>query len=297
MVALNFHHLRYFWAVAHDGNLTRTAQKLHVSQSALSMQIKQLEEGLGHKLFERRGRQLVLTEAGAIALEHADAIFAAGEELLDTLTERGAGKTRRLRVGALSTLSRNVQIEFLKPALTELGTPVSVRSGSLAELTSLLETNKLDVVLTNAAPVRTEDSAWFVHPITEQKVSLVGAPHRHHGERDIAEILGSERLILPSHDSGIRLGFDVFVEELGVQPDIVAEVDDMALLRVLAREDVGLTVVPPIVVKDELTSGRLVEVAALPQLTETFYALTMSRRFPNPALAVLLERMSRTTGR
>ncbi len=87
MAELNYHHLRYFRAVAHDGNLTRTAERLNLSQSALSIQIKQLEERLGHALFERRGRQLYLTEAGRIALDHADTIFSAGEELLETLKE------------------------------------------------------------------------------------------------------------------------------------------------------------------------------------------------------------------
>ena len=90
MPDLNYHHLRYFRAVAHDGNLTRTAERLNLSQSALSVQIRQLEERLGHALFERRGRQLHLTEAGRIALDHADAIFSAGEELIATLRQTEA---------------------------------------------------------------------------------------------------------------------------------------------------------------------------------------------------------------
>ena len=104
----NFHHLRYFWAVAHEENLTRAASLLHVSQSAVSMQIQKLEAELGHALFERRGKQLVLTEAGRIALDHADAdaIFARGDDLESAL--QGRGKERRvLRVGSLATLSRN----------------------------------------------------------------------------------------------------------------------------------------------------------------------------------------------
>ena len=114
MSTLNYNHLRYFWAVAHDGNLTRTAERLNLTQSALSVQIRKLEQRLGHALFERRGRQLHLTEAGQIALDHADAIFATGEELLGTL--RGSGVARQaLRVGSLATLSRNFQMEFLPP--------------------------------------------------------------------------------------------------------------------------------------------------------------------------------------
>ncbi len=121
MAELNYNHLRYFWAVAHDGNLTRTAQRLNLSQSALSVQIRNLEQRLGHALFERRGRQLHLTEAGRIALDHADSIFAAGDELIGTLKQ--AGRVRQaLRVGALATLSRNFQLRFLRPLL---GRPMS----------------------------------------------------------------------------------------------------------------------------------------------------------------------------
>ncbi len=288
MARLNYNHLRYFWAVAHDGNLTRTAEKLHVSQSALSLQIKKLEERLGHQLFERRGKQLVLTEAGAIALDHADVIFAAGEELLDTLLEREVDRETVLRVGALSTLSRNFQVEFLRPLFDVAHARVTVRSGSLGELTAMLQAQKLDVVLTNHAPARDADSPWLIHPIAEQNVSLVGYPERARDNRSVKALLENEYLVVPSRESSIRLGFDALVDQLSITPKIFAEVDDMALLRVLARENIGLAVVPPIVVKDELASGRLVELQSLPRISETFYALTMPRRFPNPALRALL---------
>ncbi|MFV1825253.1 LysR family transcriptional regulator, partial [Phaeobacter sp. JH18-21] len=148
---LNYHHLRYFWAVAHDGNLTRTAQRLNLSQSALSVQIKQLEERLGHPLFDRRGRQLHLTEAGRIALDHADAIFATGQELIATL--EGSERSRQaLRVGALATLSRNFQIGFLRPMLARSDVEVILRSGSPTELLEGLATLNLDLVLMNREP-------------------------------------------------------------------------------------------------------------------------------------------------
>ena len=128
---LNFHHLRYFWAVAHEGNLTRAAQRLHVSQSAVSVQIKQLEQQLGHELFERRGRQLALTEAGSIALDYADTVFGLGDELVGTLGEHTGTARRVLRVGALSTLSRNFQISFLQPLLGRDEVELVLRSGAL----------------------------------------------------------------------------------------------------------------------------------------------------------------------
>ena len=127
MDTLNYHHLRYFREVAHDGNLTRTAERLNVSQSALSMQIKTLEERLGHPLFNRVDRKLVLTEVGRIALDHADRIFSTGAELIATLAQSGRSATP-LRIGALSTLSRNFQLGFLREVISDTEVEVVIRS-------------------------------------------------------------------------------------------------------------------------------------------------------------------------
>ena len=284
---LNYHHLRYFWAVAHDGNLTRTAQRLNLSQSALSVQIKQLEDRLGHELFERRGRQLHLTEAGRITLDHADAIFSTGQELVATL--EGEGRARQaLRVGALSTLSRNFQLRFLRPILTRTDIEVILRSGSPTELLEGLGTLNLDVVLMNREPPSDSLAPYVVHRVAEQAIGLVGTPSRLDPEKSLPELLQSQPMILPTVESSVRAAFDALANRMGIRPQIVAEVDDMAMMRLLAREDIGLALVPPIVVQDELASGRLVEAREHPQITETFYAVTLDRRFPNPLVAELL---------
>ncbi|MGO4562637.1 LysR family transcriptional regulator [Rhizobiales bacterium 3FA27D7] len=290
MSTFNYNHLRYFWAVAHDGNLTRTAERLNLTQSALSVQIRKLEARFGHALFERRGRQLHLTEAGRIALDHADAIFAAGEELIGTL--RNTGEVRRvLRVGALATLSRNFQMAFLKPLIGRDDIEFVLRSGSSSELLQSLEALSLDVVLVNQAPARDELTRFVAHRLTEQPVSLIGTRARLGKIRkdDLAERLNSHPIILPTMDSSVKIGFDALVTRLGIRPQIVAEVEDMAMMRLLAREDIGLAVLPPIVVKDELESGVLVEADRLPGIAETFYAVTIARKFPNPVLGLLLE--------
>lgn len=289
MATLNYNHLRYFWAVAHEGNLTRTAAKLNVSQSALSLQIGKLEHQLGHPLFERRGRQLLLTEAGRLALDYADTIFAAGDELLGTLGQRPGAARQVLRVGALATLSRNFQIGFLRPLLGRSDVELVVRSGGFADLIAGLEAHRLDVVLTNLSMARDAATPWVAHRIAEQPVSLVGHAGFAGRGRDLARLLAEEPLILPTGDSSIRTGFDALAERLGVRPSIMVEGDDMAMLRLITRETEGLAVLPPIVVRDELEAGILVEVARLPELVETFYALTLRRRFPNPLVKLLLD--------
>ncbi|QEE45042.1 LysR family transcriptional regulator [Rhizobium sp. WL3] len=288
MSELNYHHLRYFRAVAHDGNLTRTAERLNLSQSALSIQIKQLEERLGHALFERRGRQLYLTEAGRIALDHADTIFSAGEELVETLKE--TGRTRRaIRIGALATLSRNFQMEFLRPILGRSDVDMILRSGSTSELLGALEALNLDIVLLNQAPMADSVTPFIAQHVYQQRVSLIGKPSYGKPGATLGDLLTEHPVILPTLESGVRSQFEALVARLGITPQIAAEVDDMAMMRLLAREGAGLAVLPPIVVKGELEAGTLVEFDALPGMIESFYAVTVKRRFPNPLIRPLLE--------
>ena len=154
MSILNLHHLRLFRAVARDGTLTGAARSLNISQSAVSTQIRTLEESLGHDLFERSGRNLVLTEAGRIALDHAEAIFRSAEDLTATLKATGT-RRQALRVGALATLSRNFQIAFLEPIFGRDDVEVILRSGSQPDLLRALDALAIDVVLTNLPPVPT----------------------------------------------------------------------------------------------------------------------------------------------
>jgi LysR family transcriptional activator of nhaA len=288
MSTLNLHHLRLFRAVALGGKLTEAARQLNLSQSALSTQIRTLEANLGHSLFERQGRSMVLTEAGRIALDHAEAIFRTADDLSDTLRETGRGR-RSLRVGALATLSRNFQMAFLAPLVGRADVELQVRSGSQVELLKALEALSLDVVLTNLAPTRDAATQWLLHHLDEQPISLIGAPARLGSRtRTLAELLAGEPLVLPSRDTALRAGFDALASRLGVQPTIAAEADDMAMLRLMAREDLGLAVLPPIVVRDELASGILVEIDRLNEIYETFVAVTVARRFPNPLIAELL---------
>jgi LysR family transcriptional regulator, transcriptional activator of nhaA len=288
LAALNLHHLRLFRGVAVDGTLTGAAHRLNLSQSALSTQIKALEASLGHDLFERRGRGLILTEAGRIALDHAEAIFRTADDLTATLRETGRGR-RALRVGALATLSRNFQMQFLRPLIGRPDVEVVLRSGSQAELLRGLESLAFDVVLTNLAPPRDAATPWLVHRLAEQRIGLIGTPLRlGPAPRPVEDLLRHEPLLLPPPDTATRAAFDALTSRLGIAPVIAAEVEDMAMLRLLAREDAGLAVIPPIVVQDELAAGLLVEAARLDDVAETFLAVTATRRFPNPLLAEVL---------
>jgi LysR family transcriptional activator of nhaA len=292
MKTLNLHHLRYFWAIAHEGGLTRAAAKLHLSQSALSAQLKKLEEQVGHPLFERLGKRLILTEAGRIALDYADTIFQAGEELLSTLQGGLIDSQQVLRVGAITTLSRNFQIEFLGPLIGRTDVELIVRSGTMRELLSELDSLTIDVVLTNSDRQLDASTTLTSRLLKEQPVSLIGRPRIKKKRFRYPDDLRTVPILLPSVESDIRVAFDRELARHGIEPIVLAEVDDMAMLRLLARESDGVTLVPPIVVRDELASGILVEHCLIPNVNEHFYAITQPRRFPNPLLVEVLSQAS-----
>lgn len=288
MSRLNFRHLQYFWAVAKEGNLTRAASRLHVSQSALSAQIKQLEEQLGQPLFSRVGRGLQLTEAGQLALSYADSIFAAGAELTALLREGRRDERHVLRIGAVATLSRNFQENFLRPLLQRSDVELVLQSGNLGDLLARLRVHTLDLVLSNQRVHASADDPWRCQRIARQAVSLVGKPRPKRKAFRFPDELSEVPLLLPGRDNDIRAGFDLMCERLGIRYRLHGEVDDMALLRLLARDSDSVSLLPTVVVQDELKSGRLVEYCVVPDLHETFYAISVQRRFAPPVLKTLL---------
>ncbi|MDX1696244.1 MAG: LysR substrate-binding domain-containing protein [Ketobacteraceae bacterium] len=289
MRQLNFHHLYYFWTVAKEGHLTRAARQLHVSQSALSSQIRQLEDQLGHALFNRDGRSLRLTEVGHLVLEYAESIFNLSTELMAIMASGELQRVQHLRIGAVATLSRNFQDNFLSPVIGAAEIRLVIESASLEELLERLKVHKLDLILSNS-PVATDSvTPWRCQRIAQQSVCLVGPPgdmaRRFRFPGDLADV----KLLLPGPSSDIRNQFDMLCEQLGVSVNPYAEVDDMAMLRLLARDSGGIAVVPEVVVQDELSSGRLEKYAILEGVVENFYAITAKRHFELPALKMLLE--------
>lgn len=286
MDMLNYHHLRYFREVALDGNLTRTASRLNVAQSALSIQIKTLEGRLGHTLFDRVDRKLVLTEVGRITLDHANRIFGTGAELIATLKQEGHTKAP-LRIGALSTLSRNFQLRFLAPVLKAQDIEIVLKSGSADVLFEGLASLALDVVLTTEPPHSSQGTDLRARRIDEQPVGLHAHPERLRHDT-LADLLRNEPLIVPSGTS-IRSDFQSLTEHMGITPRIVADVDDMAMVRLLARADMGVALAPAVVLADEIRNGMLQTAPFDLPLVESFYAVTPRRSFPHTALARLLD--------
>lgn len=276
---LNYLHLKRFWIIARERSLTKAAKLLRVSQSTLSEQVSELEDWLGQQLFERRGRGLELTDAGRIALGHAETIFQTGQDLLDELRRGKSRSVPALRIGAVGPLSKNLQFDFIQPLVARKDVRVSVAAGSFDDLLLRLGARQLDVVLSNMPPRSDQQTEVFSHLLGEMPVYLTGNVVLPTKRGQFPKWLEGVPLFLPSRQSHVRADFDLLLEEAGVKPDVRAEVDDMALLRLLALSGLGLALVPAIVVKHELGSKRLKAAFRVPGLSERFYAITSKRRF------------------
>jgi len=285
---LNFRHLFYFWRVAKAGRLTHAADELHVSQSALSTQIKQLEERIDEALFERRGRRLILTATGQRVFDYAENIFGLGEQMLGWLEGRPEGMTR-VRVGSVATMSRNFQVNWLRPLLSEPSVILSVDSGWIDQLIERLLRHQLDIVLANEPVSPGPSRPVYSRFLGSQPISLVGRRERWEGRvlRMPQDLDGAE-VALPSTRHSVRARFDALCLSAGVKPQLRAEIDDMTMLRLVARDSGWLTVMPEVVVQDELRSGVLVSVGQSGRLQERFYAITAQHRHRIEPLEQLL---------
>jgi LysR family transcriptional activator of nhaA len=285
---LNFHHLFYFWRVARTGHLTQAASELHVSQSALSAQIRHLENRLGEPLFEREKRRLALTETGRLVFTYAENIFGLGQEMLGRLQGRSEGMTR-LRMGSVATLSRNYQENWIRPLLADPTITLTMESGLLEGLLERLVQHRLDIVLANEPPPTDPDRPLHCCFLGSQTISLVGPASIWRGRRlQIPDDLTGLDVALPGPRHALRAQFDALCMSAGVTPRLRAEVDDMAMLRLIARDSGWLTVLPEVVVQDELRQEILVSVGHTPQLQEHFYAITTPHRHRMERLEQLL---------
>jgi LysR family transcriptional regulator, transcriptional activator of nhaA len=300
MSRLNYHHLYYFWKVATLGHLTQAAEALHVSQSALSAQIRQFEHTMGVELFTRSGRRLMLTDTGRQVLRYAQDIFRTGEELESILLRGASQHTQQLAIGVLTNLSRNFTERFIQPLLANEQVSLSLVTGDMNRLLEGLSRHELDLALTNRAVVSdsnvsplaessiTAGPSWQSQLVARQQLAIVG-PGGQAPKKPFPHGYGKVTWVLPGRGSAIRSAFESLCATWQYQPVVRAEADDMAMLRLLARDSGSLAVLPPVVVKDEIEQGVLDQYQMLPQAYENFYAITIARKYVPEALLALLQ--------
>ena len=289
MENLNYHHLYYFWIVCKEGGFTKASQKLRLSQSAVSEQVSTLESTLGQKLILRTTRSFELTEAGRTALKFADTIFSAGSELMDFMKHRPSTQKQFIRIGALGSLSRNLQAKFLNPILDHKNIQFSVTVGDSKRLIKLLRDHSLDIILTTYPSSEEEASELYTHQLTHSPLCIVSLNHSKQIKKDKIElILKNNRIFLPSSTLDSRSAFDHYIESHQIKINVAGELDDVALLRILALSGKGLVLIPKLGVINDIKNKSLTILHEFKNINQNFYAITRQKKFPNPIINQLV---------
>ncbi len=286
---LNYHHLRYFWAVVREGGVTRASEKLNVSQPTVSAQLRELEEALGEPLFERRGRTLELTEMGRVVHRYADEIFAIGQELVDTVKKRPTGRPARLSVGVADAVPKLIAHRLLLPALVGPEPVVlSCVEGSSERLLSDLATHGLDVVISDAPVPPSVRVKAFSHLLGECGVAVFGsAEWAGRLASGFPASLDGAPFLMPTQHSSARRGLDAWFEREGLRPRVVGEFDDPALLKTFGSTGLGVFTAPTAIAREVEQQFQVRRVGELPGLRERYYAITVERRLRHPAVVRL----------
>jgi LysR family transcriptional activator of nhaA len=291
MRPLNYRHLHYFWVSAREGGVTAAAKALHVSQPSISAQIKKLERTLGHALFERTGRTLALTAEGKIVFDYAEEIFRLGRELQETIHGRLEGRPMRLAVGVADTIPKLIAFHLLEPALA-LADPVrlEVREDRTDRLLADLATHDLDLVLADMPIPPNVSVRAYNHVLGDSAIDIFGPPLTVHRLREgFPESLDGAPFLLPAAGYTLRRSLDEWFESLGIQPRVVSEIEDSALIKVFAEAGAGLFAAPTVVGREIREKYAVERLGRAEGVTERFYAITVERRLKHPAVVAISE--------
>ena len=288
-MTLNYHHLRYFWAVARRGNLTRASEELNLTPQTVSTQIKDLEAALGERLFKRSGRLLVLTEVGQVVYRYADDIFEIGQELLETLRGQPSDRSPRLLVGVVDIMPKLVVHEVLKPAL-RMEEPVRIvcLEGPADKLLAELAIHGLDVVLSDTAISSEVSVRAYNHLLGECGVTFMAAGSLAHAYREgFPASLDGAPMLLPTNGTVLRRNLDRWFEVEGVHPIVAGEFQDSALIKIFGQAGVGVFTVPSVIEAEVQNQYQVEVVGTAEDVTERFYAISVERKIRHPAVSAI----------
>jgi LysR family transcriptional regulator, transcriptional activator of nhaA len=286
---LNYHHLLYFWTVAHEGTVAAACARLNLTQPTISMQIRKLERSLGQQLFRRSGRTLVLTETGQTVYRYADEIFSLGRELTQALGGVVAGRPMRLVVGVPDAMPKLVTYRLLQPVLT-MDEPVQLvcHEAKLEQLLADLAVHRYDVLLSDAPLGLDTRVKAFSHPLGDCGVAFCGTRALARKYRSKFPLsLGEAPLLLPTPNTELRRALDQWFDAQSLRPRIAGEFEDSALLKEFGHGGLGLFPVPAVVLSQVMKQYDVAQVGTLDAVRTRFYAISTQRRVRHPAVAAI----------
>ncbi len=286
---INYKQFHYFWAVAKAGSIVRASKQLHLTPQTLSGQIGILEESLGVTLFRRVGRGIELTETGQLALTYAEDIFQTGNALEETLRAGTRERHRLFKVGISDAVPKSIAYRLLAPAMS-LDEPIKIicREGKLEPLLGELAIHRLDLVLADRPMPSEIDIKGRSNQLSECGISFFAthALANTYGQK-FPQNITKAPLLLPGEDSAVRKRLMQWLSAQRIQPHIIGEFDDSALMRAFGQAGVGVFTAPSIIADEVQKQHDVVKIGQTDEVVERFYAISVERRANHPAVIAI----------
>jgi LysR family transcriptional activator of nhaA len=288
---LNYSHLQYFWAVAHEGSLVKAAERLHITPQTISGQIRLLEEAIGQPLFNRVGRRLVLSEMGHIVLEYADEIFSIGAELGQVVREQRSAGPSKLSVGIVNSIPKLIAQRIVAPALMdEDAVRIRCQEAPLEQLLGELSVHKLDIVLSDQPMPQGLSLRAFNHRLGDSGLAFFSQRRTaRRYKKTFPQSLDGAPMLLPSPHSALRRRLDEWFDSNSIVPQIVGEIDDSALLKAFGEAGYGLFAGPSVIDEEICKMYSMTVIGRTDAITEQFFAISPERRIKHPSVVRIIE--------
>ncbi|MHB9026708.1 MAG: LysR family transcriptional regulator [Armatimonadota bacterium] len=281
--------LRSFLQVAESGTITRAAERLYLTQPAVTQHIQALEGELGVALFDRLPRGMRLTQAGTLLYEYARRCLASLEDCRLALTELEAGRSGHLAIGAGVTTSIFVLPEWLR-AFRERCTDVDViiHTGRSREILALLKDGDIDLGIVTTPGE--QSNMTFQRLFDEEICLVVPADHRFAGQKITTERFGEIPLILFPAGNGFRAYVDQALAQSGMPLLVKMESDSVEAIKRFVEVGLGASFLPISAVQEELTRGTLARVSMVntPPLRRTTYLAWMTNRYQTTSMRTFM---------
>jgi len=296
MSKLNLKHLRYFWLVASEGSITRASEILHLTPQTISGQLRMLEESIGNKLFQKSGRNLVLSDIGQTVFSYADEMFSLENELQDMLEGRPSAQNLTFNVGVAMVVPKLIAYRVLEPVMDmQENVKLVCHEAPLVDLLADLSVHKLDLVLADAPISPTLNVKAYNHLLGESGISFFArSEDARKYRRNFPASLDGNPMLMPTSTSSLRRALDQWLEREGIKPDIVAEFEDRALMKAFGEAGTGVFTSPTAVEDDVVAKYGVKVIARTDDLQERFYAISAERRIKHPAVATIAEAAKET---
>lgn len=283
---LNFKQLYYFWNVAKTGGVIRAAERLSVTPQTVSGQLGELQKTLGTKLFRRIGRRLEITQAGELALSHAEEIFQIGNELEMLLRIQSTDEPILFRVGVVNAVPRSVAFHLLEAAFNLVDSVHLIcHQDRLDRLLGELAIHKLDLVIADR-PLPSEFGVkGHSHELGRSCVTFCAAPELAALLKEgFPQSLHGAPMLMPGNGTAMRCAVTNWLMKNQIQPHIVGEFDDTVLLKAFGRSGRGVFPVPSITSGDVIHQFSVASVGCAEETCVRFYAISQERKLKHPAV-------------